>query len=174
MTDFTLRPCRPGDEAMLSLVGGATFLDSYADRLDGADIVAHVQKNHSVEAYTHYLAVPENRAVVATIAPGLSPVGYTLCTLPDLPLPDIGPGDYELRRIYLLSRFQGTGIGRALILQAIATAAELGYKRLLLGVYGQNFAAIRFYEKAGFTQIGERYFTVGKTTHHDAVMGRTV
>ena len=53
-------------------------------------------------------------------------------------------------------------------------ARQLGRTRLLLGVYGENFDAIRFYEKAGFTQIGERDFTVGSTTHRDAVMARRI
>ena len=156
---------------MLSLVGGASFLEAFADVLDGPDILAHWLKNHSVTKYAEYLTTPENRVYVAEVPPGNAPVGYIVCTAPDFPMPT-GPGDYELRRIYLLHRFQGMGIGKALMDQAIACALELGYKRLLLGVYGENHGAIRFYEKAGFTQIGERFFTVGATTHHDAVMAR--
>ncbi len=155
---------------MLSLIGGAAFLEAYADQLDGPDILAHLHKNHSEAAYANYLASPENRTWVAEAAPGHAPVGYALCTVPDLPLPDLSPLDYELRRIYLLYRFQGTGIGRALMQQAIHSATEQGYARLLLGVHGKNDAAIAFYRKAGFAQIGERFFTVGQTTHHDAVM----
>lgn len=172
MPDFTLRQCHPGDEAILSLVGGSSFLETYADLLDSADILAHIKKNHSEAAYAHYLAAPENRTFVANLLPGNVPVGYILCTAPDLPIPGLGPADYELRRIYLLHRFHGTGIGRALMDQAIQTAREQRYKRLLLGVYGQNHAALRFYRKAGFTQVGERFFTVGKSTYHDAVMAR--
>ncbi len=171
MAEFTLRRCVSGDEPMLSLVGGATFLEAYADRLDGPDILAHSQKNHSAAKYAEYLAAPENRIYVAELPPGNAPIGYIVCTAPDFPISTTAD-DYELRRIYLLHRFQGLGIGRALMDQAIASARELGYKRLLLGVYGQNFSAIGFYEKAGFKQIGERFFTVGATTHHDAVMAR--
>lgn len=173
MADFVLRRCVPGDEPMLSLVGGASFLEAFADVLDGPDILAHWHKNHSVEAYAKYLAPPENRVYVAEVAPGNAAVGYIVCTAPDFPI-ETKPEDYELRRIYLLHRFQGCGIGRALMDQAIASARELGYKRLLLGVYGANHGAIRFYEKAGFTQIGERFFTVGATTHHDAVMAKVL
>lgn len=173
MPDFTLRRCVSGDEPMLSLLGGATFLEAYADNLDGADILAHWQKNHSASRYAEYLAAPENRIYVAELAPGNAPVGYIMCTAPDFPIQTTAD-DYELRRIYLLHRFQGRGIGRALMDQAIASATEQKYRRLLLGVYGENFSAIRFYEKAGFTQIGERFFTVGVTTHHDAVMARSL
>lgn len=170
---YRLRRCVTGDEPALSLVGGASFLEAFADVLDGEDILAHFHKNHSVEAYAKYLALPTGRVTVAESAPGNAPVGYIVCCEPDLPV-EITGDDYELRRIYLLHRFQGLGIGRALMDAAIDYARELGRKRLVLGVYGKNHDAIRFYEKTGFTQIGERYFTVGATTHHDAVMARPI
>lgn len=173
MPAFILRRCVPGDEPMLSLVGGASFLEAFADDLSGEDILAHWQKNHSVAAYTKYLSAPENRTYVAEIPPGNAPVGYIVCTAPDFPIA-LEPTDYELRRIYLLYRFQSMGIGKALMEQAITTTRELGYKRLVLGVYGENHAAIRFYRKTGFTEIGERFFTVGATTHRDLVLAREV
>ena len=109
--------------------------------------------------------------MLAEAEPGNAPVGYIVCCEPDLPV-DLTPADYELRRIYLLHRFQGLGIGRALMEAAFTASREQGRDRLLLGVYGKNHDAIRFYERSGFEQIGERFFTVGATTHHDAVMAR--
>jgi len=170
---YRLRRCTSGDEPALSLVGGASFLEAFADILNGDDILAHFHKNHSVETYAKYMALPTGRITIAESAPGNAPVGYIVCCEPDLPV-DITSEDYELRRIYLLHRFQGLGIGKALMDAAIEHARDLGRKRLVLGVYGKNHDAIRFYEKCGFTQIGERYFTVGATTHHDAVMARPI
>ena len=170
---FTLRRCGPGDEQRLSLVGGASFLEAFAGILNADDILAHFTKNHASETYEKYMAMPTGRVAIAEVAPGNAPVGYIVCCEPDLPV-DPTPQDYELRRIYLLHRFQGLGIGKALMDQAVQYARDLERTRLLLGVYGKNHDAIRFYEKAGFTQIGERYFTVGSTTHHDAVMARPV
>ena len=158
---------------MLSLVGGATVLEAFAGVLSGADLLAHCQRNNSPEAFAKYLAQPTARCVLAEAEPGDAPVGYIVCCEPDLPV-DITPQDYELRRIYLLHRFQSLGIGRALMDAAVDQALQLGRTRLLLGVYGKNHDAIRFYEKAGFSQIGERYFTVGSTTHQDAVMARSL
>jgi ribosomal protein S18 acetylase RimI-like enzyme len=173
LAKYRLRPCVHGDEPALSLVGGATFLEAYADRLNGEDILAHFHKNHSEETYAKYLTMPTGRITVAESAPGNAPIGYIVCCDPDLPI-ELTQDDYELRRIYLLHRFQGLGIGRALMDAAVDHTRELGKKRLLLGVYGKNFEAMRFYEKAGFSQVGERFFTVGSTTHHDFVLARTV
>ncbi len=158
---------------MLSLVASASVLEAFAGVLSGSDLLQHCQRNNSPEAFAKYLAQPTTRCVLAEAEPGDAPVGYFVCCEPDLPV-EIEPTDYELRRIYLLHRFQGLGIGRDLMHKAVSIAQELGRKRLLLGVYGKNHDAIRFYEKAGFQHIGERYFTVGATTHHDAVLARTV
>ncbi len=156
---------------MLSLVAGASFLEAFAGILDAEDVLAHCERNNSPAAFAKYLAQPTTRCVLAEAEPGDAAVGYIVCCEPDLPV-DLSPQDYELRRIYLLHRFQGLGIGRALMDAAVEQAWQLGRTRLLLGVYGRNHDAIRFYEQAGFTQIGERFFTVGATTHHDAVMAR--
>lgn len=161
------------DAQALSLVGGASFLEAFAGILEAQDMLAHVAKNNSAEAFVKYMALPTTRCVLAEAQPGDGPVGYIVCCEPDLPV-ELTPQDYELRRIYLLHRFQGLGIGRALMDAAVEHARQLGRTRLLLGVYGKNHDAIRFYEKCGFQQIGERFFTVGSTTHHDAVMARAV
>lgn len=170
---FTIRACGPGDEPRLSLVGGASFLEAFAGVLEGDDILAHFHKNHAPEMYAKYMAAPAGRVAVAEVRPGNAPVGYIVCCEPDFPIATSST-DYELRRIYLLHRFQGLGLGRTLMDKAVTFARELGRTRLLLGVYGRNHDAIRFYEKTGFQQIGERFFTVGSTTHHDAVMARTL
>ncbi|MGI4854750.1 MAG: GNAT family N-acetyltransferase [Janthinobacterium lividum] len=166
---YHLRRCITNDAAMLSLVAGASLLEAFAGILTGIDLLQHCQRNNSPEAFAKYLAQATTRCILAEAEPGDAPVGYIVCCEPDLPV-DLLPTDYELRRIYLLHRFQGLGIGRALMNAAIQAAEELGRRRLLLGVYGENHDAIRFYQKAGFTRIGERFFTVGTTTHHDAVM----
>ena len=168
---YHLRLCTPNDAAMLSLVAGASVLEAFAGILSGADLLAHCQLNNSPEAFAGYLAQPTARCVLAEAEPGDAPIGYIVCCEPDLPIDPL-PHDYELRRIYLLHRFQGLGIGRALMDAAVSYARELGRTRLLLGVYGENLDAIRFYERAGFTQVGERLFTLGSTTHQDAVMAR--
>ena len=81
-------------------------------------------------------------------------------------------GDLELKRIYLLGRFQGGGSGAALLAAAIEEATRRGAERLLLGVHGGNDAAIGFYRHQGFTQIGVRKFRVGASDYDDLVLTR--
>jgi ribosomal protein S18 acetylase RimI-like enzyme len=85
-------------------------------------------------------------------------------------VPDPRPDELEVKRIYLLNRFQGSGLGRRLMATAIEQARARGLPRLLLGVYSENAAAIGFYRRLGFETIGHRSFTVGATVCDDLVM----
>jgi ribosomal protein S18 acetylase RimI-like enzyme len=168
-----LRRCTPEDAPALALVGQATFLETFAGILRGPDIVAHCQRAHSVERYRTWLADPAYGLWLAE-AGGGAPVGFMLAGPPDLPLPDVSATDVELKRIYLLSKFQGGGVGKRLMAEAASHAVAGGATRLLLGVYANNHAAIGFYERNGFTQVGTRQFDVGGTLYDDFIMGRTL
>ena len=55
------------------------------------------------------------------------------------------------------------------VIGMLLLGCSLGATRMLLGVYGKNLRAHRFYEKQGFVRIGERQFLVGVTLHDDFV-----
>lgn len=168
---ITIRPCGPADAAALSLVGQATFLQSYADSLPASDVVQHCATQHAETLYAGWLANPAYRIWGAEMAPGGVLVGYAVMSPPDLPGAD-QPGDVELKRLYLLHRFHGGGTGAALMRTVVEAAGVAGFKRLLLGVYGENAAAIAFYARQGFTQAGVRKFQVGAQVYDDLVLAR--
>lgn len=169
-----VRRCSPGDEAALSLVGSATFLETFAGILDGNDIVAHCGRAHSQEQYAAWLRDPDYGIWLAVRAPGDAPVGYIVVAPADLPLPDLSDDDVELKRIYILGKFQGGGLGRRLAQEALSHAQTVNARRLLLGVYAQNLSAIGFYERMGFRKVGVRTFNVGARHYDDCIMGRTL
>ena len=76
----------------------------------------------------------------------------------------------EIERIYVSSEFQGLGLGRFLMEQAIAKAVEKNKKYAWLGVWEKNEKAIRFYKKNGFYEIGTHTFTMGEDVQTDYVM----
>lgn len=160
------------DAARLALLGKATFLESYAHLLPVTDILAHTARQHAEEVYTRWLADPACRLWLAEVTPGLAPVGYLVATPPDLPLAGVDERDLEIRRIYLLHRFHGGGLGRALMDEVIAGARAMGKRRLLLGVYSRNAAALAFYARLGFTQAGTRQFRVGANEYFDYILER--
>ena len=157
------------DVEALGLVGAATFLETFAGSLDGRAIVAHCMTRHSVEYYREAIE-GGGRAFLAETMPGAAPVGFALVGRPDLPGAE--DGDLELKRIYLLSRYQGGGTGTVLMQKAIEAAA--GHRRLLLGVFHGNLRAQAFYERLGFEPIGKRAFDVGGVPYEDTVYAKTI
>ncbi len=101
---------------------------------------------------------------------GQSPIGY-LVSLPSGSSEHARAGDLEIKRIYLLHRFRGNGLGRRLMHEAEKSARSRGFRRLLLGVYSRNKAAIAFYERLGFQKVGDRTYTIGESVYDDFVMG---
>ncbi len=167
--DWQLRKATKGDTGRLALIGAATFLETFAGILDGGAIVLHCRKEHSEDAYIRYLE--RGAAWLAETAQGGAPVGFALLGAVDLP-GSSPEGDIELKRIYALSRFHGTGIGMELLGRGIKCARSQRAKRLLLGVYAGNKRAIAFYRKHGFNQIATRQFLVDDRKYDDIVFAK--
>ena len=169
--EYSLRECGRECAETLALVGPAAFLEAFAGVLEGSDILAHCRNTHSVAKYAGWLSQPETRACLAEVKG--APVGYALLCTPDLPMPTT-LDDLELKRIYLLHRFQGAGIGAALMHWSIETTWAMGKKRLLLGVHDGNRRAIAFYRRHGFAEVGTRKYQVGSTICSDFILGLVV
>lgn len=168
---LNIRGLGPDDVADLALVGQATFLETYASVLPAADIVYHCRHEHGEARYAGWLGKPGYDFWGAEIDGLGGLVGYAMLSPPDLPVA-VEPGDLELKRIYLLSKFQGGGVGARLMGAVCEAARARGARRLWLGVYGENASAIGFYARQGFTQAGVRKFQVGANTYDDLVLAR--
>lgn len=167
-----VRAAGPQDAARLALLGAATFLESYAHLLPVEDILGHVARQHTADVYARWLSDPQCGCWIAEHLPGAAPVGYLVATPPDLPLSGLDAGDWEIRRIYVLHRYQGAGLGHRLMEEVTRAARARGQRRLLLGVYSRNEAALRFYARMGFTQAGTRNFRVGANDYFDYILER--
>jgi ribosomal protein S18 acetylase RimI-like enzyme len=167
--EIALRRCVAGDADGLSLIGAATFLEAFAGVLEGEDILKHCRVQHAPERYAGWLAQDAYRLCLAELKG--APVGFAVLSPPDLPVA-LTTDDIELKRIYLLHRFQGSGLGRRLMDWSIAQARAMGKKRLLLGVKADNTTALAFYERVGFERIGERKFLVGSMWCDDYLLAR--
>ena len=164
----TIRRARRDDTAVLAMIGAATFLESYAHFIGVADMLAHNRTKNSEGAYQVFAADPGSALWIAELPGTKAPVGYALLTPPDLPIA-VDDGDIELRRIYILSKWHGGGLGRRLIEATMDHARTLGKRRLLIGVYSGNEGAIGFYRRMGGVQIGTRRFQVGESVFDDLV-----
>jgi ribosomal protein S18 acetylase RimI-like enzyme len=165
-----IRSCVAADVDALALVGQATFLETFAGTLPSADILAHCVSQHSPTVYGQWLQDSISRLWIAETEVGGAGIGYLVLTKPNLPLSDLSATDKEVKRIYLLHRFHGLGIGKGMMDAAIQSAKADGTRRLLLGVYSHNAQAIAFYERQGYRQVGTRKFRVGHNDYDDVIL----
>jgi ribosomal protein S18 acetylase RimI-like enzyme len=175
MSDFKLRLALPEDAYALSAIGSATFLESYTELIPRADLISHCYNQHSVEIYRGFLTAKDIRFCcwIAEFAETGAPIGYAVTCPPDLPVA-YAPSDIELKRIYVFSKYHGTGAGRMLNQAVDAHAKAIGAKHILLGTYEANHRAIAFYKREGYGKIGERQFQVGDRLFDDIVMAKTL
>ncbi len=81
---------------------------------------------------------------------------------------------FEIERIYVISDYQGKGIGRQLLEKAIQMAREKKATYIWLGVWEENKSAIQFYKKNGFVAFDAHYFMVGDDKQTDIMMKLTL
>jgi diamine N-acetyltransferase len=161
-----LRRATPADAAKLSLVGCATFLESFANDHDGDETVRYLAEEQSPDWWAKTLADPTKPVWIVEEAAGC-PVGYAMVQPSALPFTD-ATTDFELKRLYMLSKWHGGGWGAKLYQAAEDEARARGAKQLVLSVYVVNFAAQDFYKKRGFEEIG-RWIFEGFDTSEDFI-----
>ena len=172
MTPILWRTADAGDADALAYLGAATFMTTFAFDHPGQAMMEHLRHAHSAEYYASALHDPAYDILLGETPLG-APVGYAMVTPPSHPALQ-QDGDIELKRIYLLSPWQGSGNGKDLLKRVFAVAEKRKAQRLLLSVYEKNVRAIGFYERAGFAAIGETVFMVGPVPFRDLVYARNM
>lgn len=76
----------------------------------------------------------------------------------------------EIERIYVLKAFHGKKVAQTLYQKAIDIAYEIQVGQVWLGVWEENFRALKFYEKNGFAAFGKHSFWLGNDEQTDLLM----
>jgi len=83
------------------------------------------------------------------------PVGFHSCAF------DSADQSLKLHKLYVLPNAQGLGFGQALLARVRALAAALTARKIWLQVNKNNAAAIRAYERAGYSVERAAVFDIG-------------
>jgi len=84
------------------------------------------------------------------------PAGYLSWSVPGAI-----PGTADLHKVYLLPKWQGRGVGRAMLDRAAARCREAGCGKIRLAVNKRNGKAIRAYRRHGYVMAGSRVKDIG-------------
>jgi len=110
-------------------------------------------QNFSAELATLPGAYAPPRGALLLAGPALRPCGCVALRA----LPDGDPLIGEVKRLYVRPDARGSGLGRALVLQALAEANAIGYRELKLDTLPTMAAARALYASLGFRECAAYY-----------------
>jgi diamine N-acetyltransferase len=164
---ISYRDATPADGTALDAMAVEVWMQTFGHSASAADIATYLGQAYGPDG--KLLADLNSGAAHFHIAlEGDRIVGYAKINPPWLP--DAEPDAIQLSQIYVDYGQHGSGVGRALLDWAIATAREKGATALLLTVWEENHRAAAFYRKHGFDHIGDYAFAVGEQVDTDHIM----
>lgn len=167
------RDATPADGPALDAMARASCMETFGDGYSPADLHAYLSLEHGSQGrLVTDLRDPAITFRVATDDAAI--IGYAKLAPRKLPAPDPRPGSMDLRQLYVLRPWHGSGVGAALLDWTIATARRGGAGELYLSVWEHNPRAIAFYRRHGFEQVGDYGFPVGEQIDRDLVMRLTL
>ena len=169
--EWTIRRAAAADASQLSELAERTFRDAFSAQNTEENMDLHCAEAFSPALQSAEIANPDILTFVAELHGKLIAFAQ-LHMRPATPACVSASPVVELHRIYVDRGFHGKGLAGEL-LDAVMQAAEgNGAAAIWLGGWEHNPRAIRFYQRCGFTQVGDHVFVVGTDPQRDLVMVR--
>lgn len=166
-----LRRATIEDASALAALGAATFTETFGHLYPPQDLQSFLLDSHSVTSWTQKLADPERAVWVASLSGG-SPIGFVAVGPCKLPVDNREPRAGEIHQLYVLATHHNLRLGSRLMDLALHWLEKQGRAPLYIGVWSENFGAQRFYNRYGFSKVGEYGFAVGATIDHEFILKR--
>jgi diamine N-acetyltransferase len=156
------------DAAMLTELGTRTFRQAYAESNAEHQLEAYIAEAYREDVQAAELADPAVTYLIAEVDG--TPVGFVLVRTAAAPDPIRAVDPLQVERLYVSREQQGVGAGAALLRAVLDRAAAGGHDVVWLTVWERNPAAISYYRRWGFEQVGEVQFVLGTERQTDLVM----
>ena len=141
------------------------------------DIKVHLSGQCSAENFKSYIANDETVVIVAIDGSNL--VGFAIFIFSQTNNDQVAgvlaarASTVELSKFYVSPNQHGQGIAQKLMQRCFELVQELGWSAIWLNVNQENRRANRFYEKMGFTIVGECDFVLGSSVQKDFIRERS-
>lgn len=168
MNSFTIQLLHSGDIDQLQSMSRSTFENAFAQLNTPENMQLYMDRAFSRPKLLEELNAPDCAFYLAYR--DAMPIGYFKLNWNLQQTDAHDPNALEIERIYVLSAYQGTGIGKTLLEKIYDIAHAKGFKRIWLGVWEKNEGAIRFYQRNGFSIFGSHVFMLGNDRQTDLLM----
>lgn len=167
-----IRRASPADAAALANLGRRIFAATFAADNRPEDMATYLDATYGPEQQEREIADPALVYYVVEADDQLA--GYALLRSGTCPSAVVTPRPLEIVRFYVDTPWHGSGVAQILMDRCVSEGRERGATALWLGVWERNARAIRFYEKAGFRDVGAQSFLLGSDVQTDRVMVRSL
>lgn len=163
-----IRPALPADVQNLAVLGERLWRETYEGLIPSLDLEQYLAQTFGPSQQAAELADPACRTLVLTEGDDLLGYAWLRAQAPEVEVRFENP--LEVARFYMDRSLHGRGAARSLMQAVLAHAASAGHDGVWLQVWEENPRALRFYAKAGFTDIGATVFPVGSLTYRDRLL----
>lgn len=170
-----IRVATVADASRVSDLGAATFRETFQHDNTPEDMARYLSEAFSPERQTAEIADASSTVLIAErdgAQGGPELVGYAHLVSGPHPAVVHGPAPLELKRLYVRRAWHGQGVAQALMEAATTAARARGAQTMWLGVWERNARAVAFYQKYGFTRVGEHTFALGSDLQTDWLLAR--
>ncbi len=168
----TIRRAEVRDAPALAELAERTFRDAFGHANRPEDMDLHCQSFYGTQRLVREVADPETTTLVCEYDGVL--VGYGQLRWDAPPACVVGARPAEVQRLYVDRQYHGKGTAQALMAALVEAAVAGAGDVLWLGVWEHNPRAIAFYAKAGFREVGEQVFVLGRDPQRDVVLTKTL
>jgi ribosomal protein S18 acetylase RimI-like enzyme len=157
-----------GDAPALAVFAERSFRETFGPDNRPEDMDQYCRKAFGPEIQQRELTDPEVMTFLALSETTI--VGYGQIRLGSKTTCIACDAAAEIERLYVGGTWQGKKLAQELLRTIVGAATRSGAECIWLGVWERNARAIRFYEKAGFTVVGEHEFSLGSDIQRDLIM----
>ena len=167
-----IRAAKLTDAEALSHIGASTFALACATGTPHEDTEAYIGSELTARRFEEHVACLSKSLFVAEVNSQI--VGYLMLCREEAPADLIAHRPLELRRIYVLPTYHGSGVAGDLIARAVREAIVGAHDCLWLGASGSNQRGLAFYRKHGFSVKGKYHFPLGAIVYEGFLMSRSM
>jgi diamine N-acetyltransferase len=166
-----IRRAELADAEQLAQLGAATFTETFGHLYPPEDLQSFLLSAHSIDNWRKTLADPNIAVWVAEVENGrrIGFIGVGACKLP---VQNLEPTAGEVQQLYVLAEYHNLRLGTRLMDAGLDWLELQGRTPLYVGVWSENYGAQRFYERYGFSKVGEYGFRVGRTIDREFILKR--
>ncbi|WP_091625295.1 GNAT family N-acetyltransferase [Maribacter orientalis] len=166
--ELTYTKCSLTDLQQLRQISEQTFVTAFEKDNNPNDFKNYIENAFALERIKEELLNPNSDFFFALSNNEI--VGYFKLNVGIAQTDIKQDNSIELERIYILAKYQNSGLGEQFLMYIKSIALKRNKKMLWLGVWEENKRAIKFYERQGFKKFDTHPYFIGLDEQTDWLM----